>query len=694
MQDISEAIRYQERAVQLTPDGHPTLSPVLTNLGTTFVSRFERTGDMQDISKAIQYEERAIQLMPDGHPDLPLQLSNHGTSFLRRFKYTGDLQDISEGIHHLQRSVHLTPSGHPELPRRLANLGQSFRYQFKWTGDMQHISEAIQHQQHAIQLTPDGHADLPGQFGNLGTSFMNRFAYTGDMQDLSEAIQQRERAVQMTPVGHPHLPWMLSNLGNSLSHRFQCTGNKQDIYEAILHQKRAIQLTPDGHADLPIWLDSLGGSFLQRFKSTGDTQDISEAIRYQEHAIQLTPDGHSGLPPQLNNIGKSLLDRFEHTGDLQDISRAIQNQQHAIQLTPYGHPDLSVWLYNLALSFGDWFRHTQSYEYLSSAILNFRLSATSTSSTPGRLSLRLKAAEGWATLSHILNAQPSELLEAYACVIHLLSLNSGLGNTIQRRHETLVNASGSQLPLAASAAALSLGRADKALEWLVEGRCIVWNQINRLRTTVDELHSHDPALAKRLSIISRELENAGLRMDSRGKQTELSMDDKISSENEARIHLKLAKDWEKLLDTIRNIPQFKDFLRPTKCADIMGSLSDEGPIVVVNIHKDRCDALALIAGADEPIHVPLPHFSYQEAERLANGLRDYLFSFGARSGRAIWPFSDSPRIPDVDLPLVLKALWIDVVFPILEALAFSVCFALLFPLRFALNLESRYLILV
>jgi len=130
-------------------------------------------------------------------------------------------------------------------------------------------------------------------------------------------------------------------------------------------------------------------------------------------------------------------------------------------------------------------------------VVNFRLAATCPF---GPASLRLTAAKRWATLS-----QPSELLEAYSCIIRLLSLISGLENTVQRRHESLADAS--QLSLAASAAALSLGHSDKALEWLVEGRCIVWNQINQFRTPVDNLHAYNPALAERFSIQSWKMQD-------------------------------------------------------------------------------------------------------------------------------------------------------------------------------------------
>ena len=248
-----------------------------------------------------------------------------------------------------------------------------------------------------------------------------------------------------------------------------------------------------------------------------------------------------------------------------------------------------------------------------------------------------------------------------------------MDNTVQRRHEALVDCS--QLSLAASATAFSHGRHDKALEWLIEGRCIVWNQINQLRTPLDQLRSHDPVLAQRFSTVSQELENAGSRSESQNSEISLSIDDQISLEKEAREHIKFAKERDQLLATIRNIPGFEDFLQPRKCADIMSRLPDEGVVVIINIHNDRCDALALMAGASEPMHILLPNFSYQEAERLAKGLHGYPLRQRVLSRIGI-PLADEdgPSLPNIDPAEVLSVLWSQVVCPILESLAFSVRF--------------------
>jgi hypothetical protein len=126
---------------------------------------------------------------------------------------------------------------------------------------------------------------------------------------------------------------------------------------------------------------------------------------------------------------------------------------------------------------------------------------------------------------------------------------------------------------------------------------------------------------------------------------------------------------EQLLNTVRAIPQFKDFLQPRKYTDIMSGLSQlDGLVITINMSRDRCDALALVAdgAAHNPTHIPLK-FSFREAELLSDGFRGYLQSAGIRSVDEF-----------VDFPTVLKVLWCEVVSPILEALSFSVRFALTF----------------
>ena len=87
------------------------------------------------------------------------------------------------------------------------------------------------------------------------------------------------------------------------------------------------------------------------------------------------------------------------------------------------------------------------------------------------------------------------------------------------------------------------------------------------------------------------------------------------------MHIELAKDWTSLLEEIRALPDFQNFLRPPTATSLLSGLPRNGAVIIFNIHKDKCDALALVSGTDTPLYIPLPNFSMQQAIQLLDDLR-------------------------------------------------------------------------
>jgi len=372
------------------------------------------------------------------------------------------------------------------------------------------------------------------------------------------------------------------------------------------------------------------------------------------------------MPSRLNNLGNSLLGRFERTGDLADVANAISALQSAVQLTPNGHADKPSWLNNLGNSLLGRFKRTGDFSDTIAATSNYRQSATHMSGSP---SVRLTAAQLWAHLSASHN--PSDSLEAYDTVVNLLSQIAGIDRTIRQRHSSLVDIS--KLTATAASAAFAQEEVGKALEWLEQGRCLVWSQLNQLRTPVDDLRARNHLLADRFLHISQALESSGSRQEFTPLAIDGTMSQKIALEDEARTHILLAHDWDQLLKEIRSIPQFSNFLQPRRASSLMKDLPQDGPTILFNIHKDRCDALALIKGCDQPLHIPLEHLTYNDASELKDRLRRYLVS-----GKYIMRNADRGprrcRDPNEkgDLQEILEELWLRVVKPILDALSSSV----------------------
>ncbi|KAF5323854.1 hypothetical protein D9611_008438 [Ephemerocybe angulata] len=678
LSDIADAISAQQKAVDLTPRGHAYLPNRLNSLGTSFQSRFERTGELSDIADAISALQKAVDLTPHGHADLPMRLNNLGNAFLRRFERTGELSDMVDAISAQQKAVDLTPDGHADLPGRLSNLGSSFKRRFERTSELSDIADAISALQKAVDLTPHGHADLPMRLNNLGNTFQSRFERTGELSDMVDAISALQKAVDLTPPGHADLPACLTNLGSSFKRRFERTSELSDIADAISAQQKAVDLTPHGHADLPPRLNNLGTSFQSRFERTGKLSDIADAISAQQKAVNLTPHGHANLPICLNNLGISFNRRFERTSELSDIADAISAQQKAVGLTPQGHADIPARYLNLAASFLARFTSFGNSEDLDESLSHLKAAAISISGPPR---VKLDAAKHWARTLIRYHPQSLEVLLSFDTALSLITLIAGLEQTVRSRYTQLEDISG--LVLEAAAVACALDRADKALEWLEQGRCLVWSQLNNLRTPLDDLRVHNEDLAQDIADVSERLETAG---SSRGQShVDMSLSEKMSLEDEARAHLNLAKKWDELLKRARAISGFESFLMPSPCSTLMKYLPESGPLIVININGRRCDALALLAELDAPLHIPLPNFSIQKAIEHRGTLTSQLRACHLRNREMEGPAAlmdkerglrpapmKKRRIDDGPVHRVLRGLWEDVVKPILDGLGFSI----------------------
>ena len=241
-----------------------------------------------------------------------------------------------------------------------------------------------------------------------------------------------------------------------------------------------------------------------------------------------------------------------------------------------------------------------------------------------------------------------------------------LGQTISQRHKAVQSIAG--IANEAAAAAIALGKFDIALEWLEQGRSIVWGQLLKLRTPVDELHNVRPDLALDLVRISRELDSAGTRDFQPKSSDQLTS---VSLHQAAKTHYQLADQWEALLTQVRDVPGFEDFLRPKKLAQLLKA-AQFGPVVYINVHESRCDALILKPGRNDVIHVPLERLSHDRALKLRDSLHASLLAGNVRMRDA--RASSAVVLPGAGGGFVeiLSSLWNTIAKPVLDSLAFQV----------------------
>ncbi|KAJ7436030.1 TPR-like protein [Mycena latifolia] len=657
--DINEAVSKLEAAVELMQDGHQHKASLLTTLGYLLLSRFRSLGDLADINQAVSKLEAAVELTPDGHPDKPLQLNNLGNSLLSRFEHLGDLPDSNEAVSKFEAAVELTPDSHPDMPSWLSNLGNSLCSRFERWGNLSDINQAVSKFEAAVELTPDSHRDKPSRLNNLGDSLRNRFEHLGDLTDINQAVARLEAAVKLVQDSHRDKPSLLNNLGNSLLSRFERLQDLTDMNRAVSKFEAAVELTPDGHPDKPSRLNNLGNSLRSRFECLGNLTDINESVSKLKAAVELSPDSHPDTCSCLNNLGISLLSRFEHSGELADINEAVSKLEAAVELTPEGHPAMPSWRNNLGNSLLERYRQLHNpYDYHAMLV-----QYTSAACSPtGAAQVRFQAAIMWARAAEMV-PHPS-LIQAYTTAINLLPELAWLGLSISDRHHHILQAG--QVVRDAASVAIAANQLSTAVEWLEQGRSVIWGQIFNLRTPVDDLRKSHPDLADELVSYSTQLEAAGIKshaivgMDAGPSQSLHA----VAQDAHA-----LADKRTKLLKQIRKLAGFERFLLPKPISEL-SLAATMGPVVLLNITEHKCDALILMAGLqDEVMHVPLPHFTLQDAQSMAESLGS-LVSGAARSER-LEGHREGDKPLNEQFSQILSMLWMRIVKPVLNGIAFS-----------------------
>ncbi|KAH8793132.1 CHAT domain-containing protein [Flagelloscypha sp. PMI_526] len=653
LSDIEKAIECHISAVQLCADGHPDQLVSLGNLGDSYAARFEHCGETQDINKAIEYQCKAVKLTPDGHPIRPSLFNNLGLSYRIRFERLSKVVDLDKSIQFHLRAVELTPDGHPDKPAFLNNLGNSHQTRSQRHGDLADMDKSIEYHLNAIQLTPDGHLNRSTYLNNLAISHQMRFDHLGDVADVDNSLKEMLKAVKLTADGHPDKPACLNNLGISHARRFERSGEIADIDEAIKCQLNAIQLTGDSHPNRAMYLGGLGHAHTKRFERFRDLGDIEKAIKYNNKAVDLTPDDHPDKPICLKNLGISLQTRFERLGEIADIDTAIKCLVNAIQLTPDDHPEQSDHLNMLGLFYHTRFEHFGKMADIDDAIKAFEQSATSTASPA---IFRFRGARAWIFLlrrKHGISLFKSGYLLPQHTLINLIPELVWLGAPVHQRLQAIQDVVGSSIHEAVSMA-IRAQKLELAVEWMEQGRSIVWGQLRRLRSPLIDLEDAHPFLAQQFQTVQRRIETSFLHFDAdQAANTPLN-----SLEQQAQAHRRNIQKREELLTEIRGKQGFESFLLPEKFS-VLSKACSSRLAVLLTVSGDNCDALAILPSGPI-IHLPLTNVSQDDISDMHTQWQTSRTTHLNNRGEIPAPLDVGP------MTSLLSDLWENIVHPVVK----------------------------
>jgi CHAT domain-containing protein len=164
-------------------------------------------------------------------------------------------------------------------------------------------------------------------------------------------------------------------------------------------------------------------------------------------------------------------------------------------------------------------------------------------------------------------------------------------------------------------------KVEQAIETLEWGRGLLWSEMRRLRTSVDQLRAVDSHLAGRLAAISRDLEeltmsnSSSLSMNYEEVDCDKGMDPFGRLVVEQR---KLVGERDKLISQVQVLPGFENFMK-TLSFDNFRSAAARGPVIIINHSVWRSDILILLHHSS-PSLLPTDDNFYFRAVELRNRL--------------------------------------------------------------------------
>jgi tetratricopeptide (TPR) repeat protein len=611
--------------------------------------------------EAIEAAERAVAIrrtLADAAPgelmaDLAPALENLASGFAVLGRERESLAGYREAVDLYRRLAERQPEAAlPPLAGALTNLGAQLTAIGRNDEAVAAVEESVNIYRQLAEISSDTYQrHLANALANLGRALWTRYEYHGDPSDLDGAVQVLRESVAVVPADHPDRFAVLSNLGSALETRFSHAGSFADLDEAVSVLRESAAVLPADRSDRPVVLSNLGRVLATRFERTGEFGDLDESIRLSREALAATLYDNPNRPLALSNLGTAFATRFGRTGEFGDADEAIRLLHEAVAATPADHPSRAMTLSNLGRALEAGFQHAGNLAWLGDTIRTLHEAAQDITA-PG--DTRMAAAIAWARAAASAGDYQAAA-DGYALAVGLLQVLAWPSSQRIAAERHLADWAG--LTVDAAACALYAGRPGQAVQLLEQGRSVLWSHMLRTSIKLSELQRVAPRLADRLSGVREALEFPTAE-GYPGTHTTTAPAQAVDT------RMRLAREWDSLVEQVRALPGFDRFLAPDSLAQLQ-SAAVAGPVVVVNVSRYRCDALILTADGGVNV-IPLSELTLRGAIEHAAA---FLAAIGsAQSGNGHPPTSAAAR---QNMTATLAWLWDAVTEPVLSALGYS-----------------------
>lgn len=569
----------------------------LSKLASALRLEYQQTDDLPTLRDAVETAGRVVEFAQPDDPDLGMYRASLASLLWILSGRDGDLEILDEALRIMRGSLPNFPPEDEDRGAQLNLLALILKRRYELTGDVRALQEAADFGREAVSATSRTRRVAATYKGNLADELRMLSERTSDLAMAREAVLLSQEAVGDLQPDDSEWAETQSTLGSSMTDLAMRTGDEQTIQNAVRESRKAVVATPVNHPDYLSRLNVLYRALMLQYDKSTEPSVLDQALKVARDLAGTAPADHPDRGQYLSHLSSALREFFlsGNGNSVQDLKDSTEFARQAVASTPPNHPDRATNLSSLSDLLHLLFERTHDPVSLREFIItNSAIAKMSGASVSQRITAAQKAAHADLQLGR----------DRHAMVMIRLATELlpqlGLRDVDRADREHRVSAA-HKLPATAAAAAIAAGQPGHAVELLEQTRGVVFAGTLDTREDVAELRQAAPDLLPRFQQIRDEINAADheITLPSFGEHRDAT--GRHPRELAAR-RATLSRQWDELLEQIRQRLGLAGFQRPTPIADLCRH-ADQGPVISIVADESRAHALIIRNDPSDPVSV-------------------------------------------------------------------------------------------
>ncbi|MER5853156.1 CHAT domain-containing protein [Streptomyces sp. NPDC002012] len=637
---LPEAAQAARNALSAVATDAPDRADMLVSLGDTLQLAYEWLGLLSDLRLAVTALRAALSAYPPGSRSRAGCHVRLCVALRLVYQRTDDLGALRESVEAGRQAVRATPVDDPNHAAIRVNLGNALRALYERSPDAKVLHEALEISRNAVAAFPPGHAARAIVLNVLALTLKLEYERTGELPFLRQAVEASRDAVDAVQPPSLHLATYKMNLASRLRMLADRLHDRAMAHEAVLMGREALEAFAPDDPERAQAQSTLSQALVVLAGIQGDDlEPMLEAVRATDEAHDATPYDHPAYVERLTSHISALMALYRRTDAREYLVRAVHAASNAAASTPPDHPTRGLVLQNLShvlekaaqagvpgvdLTQAERYArdaveaiapgHPQRAPLLSNlgdilALLAERTGAPATArecvgvySAAARMTVappaaRIRAAQR-AARSALLVGHRHQAMALAETGVELVPQMMVRDVERASRESRLRAVYG--LAATAAAAAISVGRFDRAVELLEQTRGLVLASTLETRSDLTQLRALAPDLAAPFDELRRSvntLDHESAALENTLPTVELSARIRELAAQRERHN----QDWDRLLERIRQRDGLTRFLKPPPIEELCRQAA-HGPIVYLTVHEQQGHALIVRDDPGNPVH--------------------------------------------------------------------------------------------